>query len=63
MADHCCFLNDKFIPESEAFINVYDIGFLKDYGVFDFLRTYNRKVFLLDEHIDRLDISIDLLPE
>lgn len=48
------YINGKFLPESKACISVYDIGFLRGFAVFDFLRTYNFTPFYLKEHLKRL---------
>ena len=61
MKDNYCFLNGKIFLESKAAINIYDIGFLRSFGVFDFLRTYGGKAFLLDEHVNRLLNSAKLM--
>ena len=51
------YLNGKIIPSSKALVSIYDIGFLRGYGVFDYLRTYNGKPFLLIEHLKRFRSS------
>ena len=56
-----CYLNGKITPINKAFIHVTDIGFLRGYGVTDFLRTYNGRSFLLREHYDRLKNSAKIL--
>ena len=55
------YINRKFIPEKQAKISVYDLGFLRSYAVFDFLRTYNQRPFYLDEHLKRLLNSAKLI--
>lgn len=48
------FLNGKFVPEEELVVSVRDLGFMRGYAVFDFLRTYNRRPFQLHRNINRL---------
>lgn len=55
------FINNKWVGENELVIPVRDLGFLRGYAVFDFLRTYNNKPFKIAEHIDRLYRSADLI--
>jgi branched-chain amino acid aminotransferase len=47
-------VDGKFVKEDQALISVKDIAILRGYGVFDFMRTYNRRPFFLGAHIDRL---------
>lgn len=48
------FLNGKILRLEEANISVLDRGLLYGDGVFESLRTYDRRPFLLDEHLKRL---------
>ncbi len=52
------FLNGEFIQEEEARVSVFDRGFLYGDGVFETLRVYNGKPFLLDRHLGRLAHSL-----
>ena len=48
------YLNGKLVPERDAKVSVFDHGLLYGDGVFEGIRSYNGRVFMLDEHIDRL---------
>jgi branched-subunit amino acid aminotransferase/4-amino-4-deoxychorismate lyase len=56
-----CYFNGKIIPTEKATLGVTDIGLLRGYAAFDFLRTYNGKPFLLDAHLTRFWHSAALL--
>jgi len=48
------YINGKFYEKNAAKISVFDHGLLYGDGVFEGIRSYNRLVFKLREHIDRL---------
>lgn len=48
------YLNGKLVPERDAKVSVFDHGLLYGDGVFEGIRSYNGRVFMLDEHIERL---------
>ncbi len=48
------YINGKFYDKNQAKISVFDHGLLYGDGVFEGIRSYNRLVFKLKEHIDRL---------
>jgi branched-chain amino acid aminotransferase len=48
------YINGKFYEKENAKISVFDHGLLYGDGVFEGIRSYNRRVFKLKEHIDRL---------
>lgn len=48
------YLNGEYVPREEARISVYDHGVLYGDGVFEGIRVYQRNIFRLEEHIDRL---------
>jgi len=47
-------LGDKLVEEQDAKISVFDHGLLYGDGVFEGIRVYNKRVFELEAHIDRL---------
>ncbi|HEY5259253.1 MAG TPA: aminotransferase class IV, partial [Rhabdochlamydiaceae bacterium] len=53
------YVNGHFVQESEAKISVLDLGLLRGFGVFDYLRTYHGKPFHLKEHLERLSYSAE----
>ncbi len=48
------YINGKLFSEKDAKISVFDHGLLYGDGVFEGIRIYNGRVFMLDAHIDRL---------
>ncbi len=47
-------MNGKLVPKEQAVVSVFDHGLLYGDGVFEGIRVYCGKVFLLDQHIKRL---------
>lgn len=48
------YLNGSLVPKEEAKVSVFDRGFLYGDSVFETIRIYDGKPFLIDEHITRL---------
>lgn len=48
------YINGRFYNKEDAKISVFDHGLLYGDGVFEGIRSYNRKVFKLKEHMERL---------
>jgi branched-chain amino acid aminotransferase len=48
------YMNGKLVPEREAKVSVFDHGLLYGDGVFEGIRCYSGRVFMLNEHVDRL---------
>jgi branched-chain amino acid aminotransferase len=44
----------RFLNGDEAAVSVFDHGLLYGDGIFEGIRAYNRRVFKLDRHLDRL---------
>lgn len=51
------YLDGELVPEGEAKVSVFDHGLLYGDGVFEGIRAYNGRIFLLDEHLRRLQNS------
>src|SRR4030042_107985 len=52
--ENIVYLNGSLIPRSQAHISISDHGFLYGYGLFQTMRAYHGRLFLLDRHIKRL---------
>lgn len=48
------YLDGRLVPAKDAKISVFDHGLLYGDGVFEGIRSYNGRVFKLEEHIERL---------
>jgi len=63
--DTIVYVNGNFVKKSLACISVYDSGFMHGDGVYEGIRVYQGKAFMLEEHIKRLfesakTINIDI---
>jgi branched-chain amino acid aminotransferase len=54
-------VNGRISPERDAVVSVFDHGFLYGEGVYETLRTYNRRVFQYDRHVRRLRRSAGMI--
>ncbi len=55
------YLNGEFMPESRALVPYRDRGFYFGDGCFDITRSFNHKLFFLEEHVARLYRSLKYL--
>ncbi len=55
------FLNDKLVDSDKACISAADSGFLYGAGLFETMRSSNGVVFCLEDHLDRLLLSANIL--
>ncbi|MCI0603178.1 aminotransferase class IV [bacterium] len=54
-------IDGKLLPAAEARISVFDRGFLFGDSIYETLRTYGGKPFLMDRHLQRLVNSANML--
>jgi branched-chain amino acid aminotransferase len=55
------FINDRWVETDHATLPVFDLSVLRGFGIFDFFRTYNGIPFHIDDHLERLEKSADLM--
>lgn len=51
------YLDGHFVPKEEAVVSVFDHGFLYGDGIYETMRAYGGKLFLLKKHLKRLKQS------
>jgi len=68
--ENSVYLDGRFLPESEGKVSVFDHGLLYGDGVFEGIRAYNKRVFKLERHVERMyqsakaiDLKIPHSPE
>ena len=54
-------IDGKIFPAAEARISVFDRGFLLGDSIYETLRTYGGKPFLMERHLERLQTSAAML--
>ncbi len=59
MSQRTVYLNGEWLPLGEARVSVLDRGFMLGDGVYELIPVYQRKPFRLDEHLRRLQRSLD----
>jgi len=52
------YLNGEYTPPEEARVSVFDRGFVFADGVYEVIPVYGRRLFRLEQHLDRLDNSL-----
>ena len=55
------YLNGRFVAKKQAQVSVFDHGFLYGDGIYETLRAYGGKLFLLKRHLARLKHSADAI--
>jgi branched-chain amino acid aminotransferase len=59
MSDGIVFIDGDFVKPEEAKMSIFDSGFVWGDVVYDVTSAWNRWVFMLDEHLERFQQSID----
>ena len=53
------YVNGHFLPKDEATVSVFDHGFLYGDGIYETMRAYDGRIFLLSKHLSRLRHSAE----
>ena len=61
MTQPLAYFNGRVLPLSEVAVPVYDAGFLQGTTVAEQLRTFGGRLFQLNEHLDRLWRSLEIV--
>lgn len=52
------YVNGQLVPEGEAKISIFDIGFMYSAVFYESVRTFKHTIYMLDEHMDRLEATM-----
>lgn len=55
------YLNGQFVPESTLSVPIYDAGFVQGVTVAEQMRTFGGKLFRLEDHLQRLARSLEII--
>ncbi len=55
------FLNDQFLENKDASLNIMDLSIQRGYAAFDYLRTVNGEPLFLADHLDRFYASAEAM--
>ncbi|MDH5444080.1 MAG: D-amino-acid transaminase [Gammaproteobacteria bacterium] len=61
MTEQTVFLNGDYVPISKAKVSVLDRGFIFGDGVYEVIPVYGGKLFRFEEHMQRLQDSLDAI--
>ena len=59
--ERIAYFNGKYVPEREVLVPFRDRSWLYGDGAFDMTRTFNGRVFKIEEHVERLYRSLKYL--
>ena len=58
MSEPIVYLNDRFVPASQAKLNIYDLGIVLGATLTEMTPTFRRKPFRAEDHVARLYRSL-----
>jgi len=61
VTDSIVYLNGDYLPVNEAKVPVLDRGFIFGDGIYEVIPVYGGKLFRLEEHLQRLDNSLNAI--
>lgn len=61
MSSYYCYCSGKILPIADASVHVTDLGLLRSYAAFDFLRVIRGRPFRLSDHLSRFRNSAEAL--
>ena len=57
--DNINFINGHWLDANKIVVSAFDLTVIRGYGVFDFIKSYNKKFLWVDDYLDRFFNSAD----